>query len=237
MAAEGSAETHAEKVYRQLIRSTENARTRKNLEILWAALEKMRVDAVPDYNIARVGKYSKQLGGIQAQSIRNANGERFRDLIDAYAATVGKSRAKLPARAPSNVDLAIERITDNGSRTALKMMMEDRRRLLEENQKLRHAYKKLSVDTVNLGHVGASPAPEQGRMVLTAPDRATVDELLLGAVQRFLSDDWQKERAWLIEPDGSITDTATMGDLVAPPGFVDALRQLLHGNRSSAAES
>lgn len=228
MVADRTAGNLADEVYKRLIDSTENSRTRKNLEILWAALEEMRLKDVPDYSIARVGKYSEQLGGIRTQSIRNVNGDRFRELIDAYASTVGKSRSKLPARAPSNVELAIDKVADNGARTALKMMVEDRRRLLDENNKLRHAFKKLSVETVNLGQVNSSDLKQPEKLLPPLRSRETFDDIFRAAVKRFLSDDWLQERAWLIQPDGSIADNATVGDLIAPPGFVDALRQLLH---------
>lgn len=228
MDAEGAAaRSRAEQVYKRLLESTENARTRNNLQILWAALEKMRLDEVPDYNAARVGKYSAELGGIRAQSIRNANGFRFRELIDAYANTVGKSRSKVPVRPPSNVDLALDKVTDIGVRTTLKMMLADRRRLLDENNRLRSAFKKLAVVTADLGKEEAPDSQQASEVLPPIRARETVDDILLAAVEKFLSDDWLEKRAWIIEPDGSIVDNAIVGDLVAPPGFVDALRQLV----------
>jgi hypothetical protein len=217
----------AEQVYRELLDRTRHQRAVKSLELLWATLHKMREDDVPDYSIARVGKYSEDTGGPRAQSIRNQNGAHFRELIDAFARTDGKSRQKSPAQPPSNVERAIDLIPDMAARVALKMMMEDRRRLQVETNELRTAFKRLSVATTVpdrktdlIGQAAVTPINDQ-------PNLGTLDATAIGAIERFLSPDWIDERLWSVEPDGSISDDAIGGDMIAPPGFVDALRDVV----------
>lgn len=228
---------HAEQVYKDLLAKADHARSRKSLEQLWAALEQMQADEVPDYSLARVGKYTDKMGGPKAQSIRNENGAKFRELIDAFARTAGKARARTPAHPPSNVERAIEMIPDMAARVALKMMLEDRRRLQIENNDLRSAFKRLSV---------APTRPEEPRgqvEVLGAaagPQAMTLDPAAISAINRFLASDWFEERLWTVDPDGSISDDATGGDMIAPPGFVDALRSIVqshadHGNDASSS--
>lgn len=211
---------HAEQVYEDLLAEAGHARSRKSLELLWAALLQMRADEVPDYSPARVGRYTDRMGGPKAQSIRNENGAKFQKLIDAFARTGGKSSRRTPAHPPTNIERAIEMIPDMAARVSLKMMLEDRRRLQVENNDLRSAFKRLSV---------ATTAPDEPRArveVLGAAARPslTLDTAAAGAINRFLSADWLEERLWTVEPDGSISDDAIGGDMIAPPGFVDALR-------------
>jgi regulator of replication initiation timing len=170
--------------------------------------------------------------------MRNKNGAHFRELIDAFAATAGKSVKKAPARPITNVERAIEEIADLGSRTALRMMLEERRRLEVENDQLRSSYRQLSISTKA---TTSSPPPTQthnvasnGNMLVVS--KGHLDEYLISAIAKFMEDRWLEERLWNVEPDGSITDQLTDGDMIAPPGFVDALRVVLqiHGFASNS---
>jgi regulator of replication initiation timing len=199
----------------------------------------MRTENVPDYSIVRVGKYSEALGGPKTQSLRNQNGAHFRELIDAFAATAGKSVKKAPARPLTNVERAIDEIADMGSRTALRMMLEERRRLEAENDQLRSSFKHLSVSTKAAAPIQAQAQAESigsnSNLLMISENR--LDESMISALAKFLEDRWLEERLWTAEPDGSITDQFTNGDMIAPPGFVDALREVLrmHGSETKGS--
>jgi hypothetical protein len=222
-------QSFAEADYQRLLSESSTPNKRRNLEILWQVLNEMRSKDAPDYNIAAVGRRSEELGGPKTQSIRNTNGVHFRELIEAFAKQNAASTKKTPIAQISQVDVAISRIPDLAVRTVLKMMVADCKRLKHENDMLRSAFKRLSVDTRSLGAPATQDAPTRDAepIDMIPPRKAQpLDAPTARAFTRFLSDDWMEERGWRIEPDGSITDT-TMDWLVAPPGFADALRDLL----------
>lgn len=100
---------------------------------------------------------------------------------------------------------------------------------------LRSAFKRLSVDARTLGEPATQGAPARDAEPIDVIPPTKARPLEAPAAQaftRFLSDDWMEERGWRIELDGSITDT-TMDWPVAPPGFADALRDLLLDARST----
>lgn len=215
-----------EETYERLLKAAAHERTKRNLTILRDALLKMRDDGVSDYSIAKVGAYSKTLGGPQAQSIRNKNGAHFQSLIKAFAASEGKPQKKLPARPESNVDAAIRAIADQGVRLALEMRLAQARRDRSELDMLRSAFKNLSVSISS----GSHPSAAAGTALVGKGGGETHRDLtspLAAAIEKFLSSDWLDERFWKVDADGSIVDESIGGALIAPPGFVDALREIL----------
>jgi hypothetical protein len=219
----------AETVYQRLLNESSTPNKRRNLEILWQVLNTMRSKDAPDYNIASVGRRSEEMGGPKTQSIRNTNGAHFRELIEAFAKQDGASIKKTPITQMSQVDVAISRIPDLAVRTVLKMTVADSKRLKHENDMLRSAFRRLSVD-MRTPETSVAPSPtivEAVSIDVILPAKSQpIEPSSAHAFERFLSDDWIEERGWRVELDGSITDT-TMDWLVAPPGFADAIRGLL----------
>ncbi|MGX1742412.1 gamma-mobile-trio protein GmtX [Bosea sp. NPDC055353] len=214
-------------LYRGMLEAMAHARSRQTLTGLWSALQEMRAANVPDYSIARVGKFCEKYGGPKSQSIRNASGAKFRRLIETFANDVGSSIAKLSYKPQSNIDRAIDDIRDFGSRTAIRMIIERSKRLERENDELRSAFKNLSVAAGPT--CGSAAAPDSlffptTRTPASAPELEVVQ---LEAITKFLSDEWMQSRFWSVGDDGSIVDEVSGSILVAPPGFVDGLRRVM----------
>ncbi|HEY5777263.1 MAG TPA: gamma-mobile-trio protein GmtX [Terrimicrobiaceae bacterium] len=224
-------QSSAEDLYQDMLRAAEHARSRQTLAGLWNSLQMMRAAKVVDYSIARVGKFCEQHGGPKSQSIRNSNGAKFRALIEAFANDAGAVTRRTPSKPRSNIDRAIDQIQDLGVRTAIRMTIERARRLERQNDELRSAFKNLSIP--------AAASPSHGTSALEggfiSPVSSTgsfppLEALHLEAVAKFISDEWIQSRFWSISNDGSIVEEVSGSALIAPPGFVNALRRILgHG--------
>nr|WP_242487935.1 gamma-mobile-trio protein GmtX [Pseudomonas sp. TH31] len=88
-----------------------------------------------NFSIATIAKLSVEAGGPSASTIRNTGGFRFRQLIEAWAASVGTDR-KLPAKSkeqgvPSDNEL-VRRIDDPALRAVFTQILAERRRYLAE---------------------------------------------------------------------------------------------------------
>lgn len=206
--------TAAERLFERILAERTNETQRDKWSGLWKALQQMRDDDVEVYSIALVGSYSEKLGGPKTQSIRNKQGVVFRNLIEAFAENEGK-RTKSPRKALPPIEDAIANITDKGTQLAIRLELRANASLKAENHRLKAAFKVLSV----VPTLERSLVQEE----YTPPSLSNVE---FDAVRRFLEDAWIEERLWSREENGSIVEQGS-GTLIAPPGFVTALRQIL----------
>ncbi len=212
----------AKALYEQLISSRATELEKRKLSGLWSALNQMKDEGISDYSIVNVGRFSDRHSGPKTQSVRNKSGRHYRDLIVAFVSEAGYSVApKKPSTPP--IEEAIASIPDKGSQLVLRMALVDYNLLKTENDKLRAAFKMLSIDPTADLHVTTGPTASTTWSHLTT--------LHLYALERIVSNAWVEERAWRIEADGSIMDEAS-GMLVAPPGFCDAIKIVLEPTAS-----
>jgi hypothetical protein len=204
----------AEKLYERLLAERTSESQRNKMTGVWNALRQMRDENVDIYTIAVVGSYSEKWGGPQTQSIRNKQGKPFRTLIEAFAEDEGK-RIKRPQKSLPPIEAAIDMITDKGAQLALRLAIKTNVSLKAENDRLKAAFKVLSV----------VPTVERS---LDHPEthRPRLSEIELDSIKRFLAGSWREERLWLLGDDGSIVEEPS-GTLIAPPGFATALRDIL----------
>lgn len=204
----------AERLYERILAGRSNEGQRDKWTGLWNALCQMRDDNVEVYSIALVGSYSERLGGPKTQSIRNKQGEVFRSLIEAFAEDEGR-RIKRPQKALPPIEEAIAKISDRGTQLALRLEIKANARLKAENDRLKAAFKVLSVvPTVNRS------------LDQSGNDPPKLSEIEFDSIARFLGSAWREERLWSLEEDGSIVEQPS-GTLIAPPGFVTALQEIL----------
>jgi hypothetical protein len=222
--------TEADLLYGQMIDQTkEGTRKRRNLEIVWQALADLRGKDSPDYSIARVGAAVEKLGGPKTQSLRNKDGAHFRKLIESFARSAGAPVKKAPMHPLSQAELALEQITNIGARATLKLLLVDYRREKSENDRLRHAFKSLSVDATKPTTV-SKPAVYQTEQE-TCDKPIELERAFIKAFEMFLGRSWMDERHFSVEADGSIIDQKEGGWLVAPPGFLDGLQRLIQAGQ------
>lgn len=222
-----------QQVYDQLVSEAKRSTQRESLRRIKSALDEMVKDGVADFSYGRVGEYSAKEKGPHTQSIRNQQGAHFRRLIDAYAGSNFKP-VKRTGPKPTNIERIIEGLPNLADRVALRMLLEDRNRKTEENQTLRFAFRRISVDPYSDSRanltgsetplIEAGPPKTNSEIdVSAAENQGRVD---VGPLERFISETWLEARTLTIQVDGSILDEVA-GQLIAPPGFVETLRVVI----------
>jgi hypothetical protein len=230
--ASSEAIADARAVYDRLYGEAKRAQRRKSLELLWNVLEAMRAQAELDYSIVSVGEHLEAAGGLGTQSIRNAPGKPFRDLIAAYAATVGGSRKGAGQREVSPLDLALESVANPAARALLRQCVAEHKRCQHEKDQLRSAFKRLSVGNEPGASppfsVPQSPLPAQTATAPSSPSRALsapLHRFEIDAVRAAIDEDRLAENGWAIQPNGSIV--SERGEVLLPPGFATSLAKMI----------
>ena len=209
---------------RQLYQSYRDAANResklKNLDLLWAVLEAIRDEGGRDYSLAEVGRRLEFAGGLKTQSLRNTQGAHFRDVIAAYAAAVSGSK-KYVAKGRSQVEAALELITDLSIRATLRMAIEEGKRLKVVNDNLHAAFKTLQVGSMPTPP--SAPVPKEASTTQTPGSSLT--PRLKSALHKGVDRARLAERGLVVADDGSIqTDS---GESLFPPAFVTAIEAAL----------
>ena len=214
----------AREVYEELRARTSNKRKRTNLERVWTALEHLGRLKTKDFSVAAVARAVDALGlpGPKAQSIRNADGRDFRELISAYAAESGDAEQ---AKRSSVDEQLVTTISDPKSREQVKL-------LLADNASLQYRIDCLKALVGNLSPVSLT-RPEDGergaaQTALPAPQGVAPDlsDREIGSIRAFIENVDQVECTW-DEGSGALLDRD--GYEVAPPAFLDALRKVIAG--------
>lgn len=208
----------AQQLYTTHREATNRASKVRNLDLLWEALEDIRNDGERDYSLAQVGRRLESAGGPKTQSLRNAQGAQFRDIIGAYAAGVSGS-TKYLSRTKSHVEAALELVTDPSIRATLRMTLEEGKRLKVVNDNLHAAFK-----TLQVGAVGdaAAHAPQ---LATPAKSVGPLPAKLLRALKKGMDRTRLAERGMHVHDDGSIRDD--QGEMLFPPAFATAVDALL----------
>jgi hypothetical protein len=198
---------------RDVIRSRSNGRKQATVEGLWQVLEEMERKGIKTFTIAQVGRHAEAAGVLRTQTLRNASGEDYRALIDAFARDIGVPTTSLPSTKATPLEEAIESIPDLDVRTRLKMVLVENLRQREEIARLRQGFKHIQ----QMNQVGV-PSLE----VLPPP----IQQVDIVPLEKFLSPAWIEERRWTVEPNGTLYDET--GECIAPVGFIISLAALVH---------
>lgn len=190
-----------------------------NIRLLWETLESLRLEGCEDWSLANIGRRSEARCGLKTQSLRNSQGQRFRELIGEYVQATKVSRPKAPA---SNLDEILASISDVSSRTLLREMIEEGKRRKHENDMLREAIKRLSIGKAPEPSAENEDASQSAIAVIQASPRKKSHE---GVIRRALDEKRLAERGMKIEKDGSIVDGN--GFELFPPGFIEAIKSAL----------
>jgi hypothetical protein len=209
---------------RQLYQAQRTAATKPskvdNLDKVWEVLNAIREDGDRDYSLAEVGRRLEKIGGPKTQSLRNAQGAPYREIITTYANAVSGA-TRYVAKTKSNVEQALDLITDPSIRATLRMALDDAKRLKVVNDNLHAAFKSLQV--------GASlPPPAVVEAIpLLQPGLATdgLSPRLLNALRKGIDPSRLAQQGLRVCEDGGLENER--GDKLFPPGFVSAIRVVL----------
>ncbi len=214
-----------------------------NLELLWSVLMEIREIGGRDYSLAEVGRRLEEKGGMKTQSLRNAGGADFREIITAVAQSVLGSPRYI-AKTKSNVDQALDFIGDPSVRAVLKEEIAQAKKLREENAMLRHAFSKLSIPREEelwqesqtmfqpQATVVSEVQPVSGLNQCDGVSRRLSRELL-AALKKGSDPKRIRKQGFTVKDDGSIENAR--GDALFPPGFLTACKAILveHGEQES----
>jgi len=206
---------------RAAIASRSTARKIATIDGLWSVMEAMRKKGVRVFSVTNVGRACEAAGVIKVQSLRNATGSDFRDLIASYAEDIGASTSNAAGPAPTPVDEAIDTIRDLDVRIRLRLIVENERRQTEEISRLKQAFKLYRLAPDQEPSTAALPVLS-GEVLPPEPLLAAVDVVPLW---KFLSHEYLAEQGLEIRSDGAVYDDR--GERLTPLGFAFSLQALL----------
>lgn len=206
----------------QVQRSTTSKPTKvENLDKVWEVLNAIRDDGGRDFSLAEVGRRLEKIGGPKTQSLRNAQGVHYREIITAYAGAVSGATRYI-AKNKSNVEQVLDLITDPSMRATLRVALDDAKRLKVVNDNLHAAFKSLQV--------GATLPPQTGvetplKLSTPSPEPENLPPRLLNALRKGIDPARVAQQGLRVGEDGSIE--TEQGDKLFPPAFVVAIQFVL----------
>lgn len=203
-----------------------NERRRGTVRGLVQVLNQMANRGVKAFTVAAVGRECEAANVLKTQTIRNANGEDFRRLIEAFALARGASITHRPVQHLTPLQEAIASIPDLDIRTRLNAMLAENRAQRAEIQALRQGFAKMQAPP---------PQPEPSHSAVSSPFEVEIlpsrkSDINLGPLERFASADWIDDQAWTIGESGALYNGAAM---VSPAGFIPALRAVIEYVRTA----
>ncbi|MBR9971812.1 gamma-mobile-trio protein GmtX [Magnetospirillum sulfuroxidans] len=201
-----------------------NERRRGTVRALVQILNQMASRGVKAFTIVAVGRECEAVNVLKTQTIRNANGEDFRRLIEAFALARGASTNHRPVQHLTPLQEAIASIPDLDIRTRLNAMLAENRAQRAEIQALRQGFAKLQ-----------APQPEPSHSAESSPFEVEIlpprkSDINLGPLERFASADWIDDQAWTIGESGALYNGNAM---ISPAGFVPTLRAVIEYVRNT----
>lgn len=192
-----------------------------NLDKVWEVLNEIRDEGGRDYSLAEVGRRLEKVGGPKTQSLRNAQGAAYRGIIAAYANAVSGA-TRYVAKTKSNVEQALDLITDPSIRATLRVALDDAKRLKVVNDNLHAAFKSLQVGTSLPSAVIVEPAPHLSGLGVGSE---LLSPRLLSALRKGIDGSRLAQQGLHVADDGSIENEH--GDKLFPPAFVTAIQTVL----------
>ncbi len=202
-------------------RARSNQRRQRTINQLVETLNDMARRGIKVFTVANVGRETEQRGFLKAQSIRNANGKGFREIINAFAALHGLATTHTPARKVTPLEEAIRAIPDLDIRVRLLSLIDENKALRDQLQRLENGFKRLQASDAKIVEVPPEALPAPDIEIIGPRARARVNR---GPLERFISEEWVDQNAWTVNGSGTIMEGRHM---ITPPGFVPAMKDAL----------
>lgn len=216
----------ARQLYQAHRKSATKATKVANLDKLWEVLESILENGGRDYSLAEIGRRLEKIGGPKTQSLRNAQGAYYREIIAAFANAVSGS-TRYVAKTKSNVEHALELITDPSIRAILRVALDDAKRLKVVNDNLHAAFKTLTIGTSM--SVSVTPATKAPAQKLASPlvesSKPELAPRLMNALKKGVDKTRLAQQGLHVGEDGSIQNDH--GDKIFPPAFVSAIETII----------
>lgn len=213
----------AKELYAEILSRTESPRKNRSLANVWDALEHLRIIKSQDFSIASVARAIDLLkhSGPRAQSIRNAEGRDFRELIKAYEKEFGPKKSDNPDELiPDHI---VGSISDLRTAALVRQLLAEKKALERRNDLLKHQFARLL--PVNLEEPVASDVDATARVLTSAPPPLREFETFeISAVVSFIENVAKHSQDTKLRFDHSGALLWRDGDLeLARPGFLQVL--------------
>lgn len=195
----------------------------RSLSVLHGVLKAHEKTGSRNFSIATIARLSVEAGGPSASTIRNSGGFRFRQLIEAWAASVGTDR-KLPAKPkgrelPSDNEL-LRRIDDPALRAVFTQVFAERRRYLAELNLL-----KCQTGIVVDRRPNVVEILQESESVQLLPSlKGVLSEMEITALRAAISNDFFNSQGWMVTTAGQVKGDS--GEIYKH-GYVPAIRKVL----------
>jgi hypothetical protein len=223
-------------IYQEKLARAARESARHNIELLWETLEQMRREKKIDYSIAKVAERLEAAGGPREQSLRNKQGQSYRDIIIAYANCVGGEKRHV-SKDLSPLGQLLASIDDLGVRAQLRIYFDEARKQKVANDNLRSAFKILQLSSTSSipqpqqSTPGKDPVLTGSEILPAAPTLPTpgpqhrLSSRFRRALETGIADSRLAERGMNVAANGSIISVE--GDILFPPGFILAIQEVL----------
>ncbi|MBA9883499.1 hypothetical protein DEE77_17680 [Ralstonia pickettii] len=201
----------------------------ENLDKVWEVLNAIQVEGCRDYSLAEVGRRLERIGGPKTQSLRNTQGSHYREIISAYANALSGA-TRYVAKTKSNVDQALDLVTDPSIRAVIRVALDEAKRLKVVNDNLHAAFKTLRVGASLLSSPVAE-APSSLPASIVAEE--VLDLRLKAALSKGIDRSRLAQQGLRIGEDGSIEND--YGDKLFPPAFATAIQSVLRSGNGRTA--
>lgn len=193
---------------------------KQNLDLLWKALEEMRVAGATRFNLADVGRKLESVGGPKTQSLRNASGVAFREVIALYTSAFERL-ASDPAF--EEIERALSTVTNASSKHFFRRQAIQMRKLAADCQMLRVAISSMSAASMPSVQFSA-----------TSASHSRIPGWALDAIEQSLSPSWLSERGLTLSAEAGVRDA--QNTCLFEPDFLAAMDELLKaGGRKALA--
>lgn len=195
----------------------------KSLAVLHEVLKAHQKTGSRNFSIATIARLSVEAGGPSASTIRNSGGFRFRQLIEAWAASVGTDR-KAPAKSkcqgiPSDNEL-LRRIDDPALRAVFTQVLAERRRYLAELNLLKSQTAIIVDRRPNVIEI-----PQMSDSVQVLPSlKGVLSNMEITALREAVSNDFFDRQGWMVTKAGQVKGDS--GEIYKH-GYVPAIRKIL----------
>lgn len=215
---------NARQLYKAHRAATNKASKAENLDRVWEVLETIRDEGLRDYSLAEIGRRLERVGGPKTQSLRNSQGSDYREIISAYADAVSGS-TRYVAKTKSNLEQALELITDPSIRATIRIALDEAKRLKVVNDNLHAAFKELKVGATLVTQASVDTVP-----ALLAPtqESKSLSPRFLRALRKGIDSTRLAQQGLHVGEEGGIENEH--GDKIFPPAFVFAIQALLGQN-------
>ncbi|MGE8450217.1 MAG: gamma-mobile-trio protein GmtX [Pseudomonadales bacterium] len=201
----------------------------ENLDKLWEVLNAIQDEGSRDYSLAEVGRRLAKIGGPKTQSLRNAQGSHYREIISSYANALSGA-TRYVAKTKSNVEQALDLVTDPSIRATIRVALDEAKRLKVVNDNLHTAFKALRLGA-SLMPSPAAEAPPSLPVSIVA--EGALAPRLKAALSKGIDRSRLAQQGLRVGEDGSIENDH--GDKLFPPAFVTAIQSILRSPTEAPA--